>query len=68
MPEVRCPTGSDENWLRVDDERGEERAGRSRWRILVEEGERGESEDRFEAQRVIFIFFGIFYQGFQRLV
>ena len=24
MPEVRCPTGSDENWQRVDDERGEE--------------------------------------------
>ena len=55
MPEVRCPTGSDENWQRVDDERGEERAGRSRWGILVEEGEG--SEYRFEAQRHIFKFF-----------
>ena len=66
MPEVRCPTGSDENWQRVDDERGEERAGRSRWRILVEEGEG--SEYRFEAQRLNFKFFELFYQGYQRFV
>lgn len=55
MPEVRCPTGSDENWQRVDDERGEEREwkrgqGDQDGGFWLKRGERREGECCFETQ------------------
>ena len=52
MPEVRCPTGSDENWQRVDDERGVRRGPR-KGQGDQDGGfwlKRGESECCFETQ------------------